>query len=274
MLFIFILFHSDLLAVTAFPASAKGIRPEQEDVAAVYFKSNSLYCGIFDGHGGVDVAADLKKILLERIAKVGCFEDDGMDEQIMRRAIASYFVSVNADILLKAYKGEYKSCPGSTALISFVLNNNKVGVANAGDSRAVLCRSGQEIQITKDHKVSDHEEAQRVLSLGGSVLGERVFGMLAVSRAFGDLIFVTASGSMKSCVEPHPDVFIKKIEPDDEFLIMASDGLWDTVKNNEAIEIVKRSGGPSIEACQNLVLTAIARHSADNISVIIIDLKD
>jgi serine/threonine protein phosphatase PrpC len=267
---IIVVINYNLFAVKIYSATIKGRRPYQEDVITVDESNpNRLYCGIFDGHAGDAVAVKLGNILLTKMVEAGFKQDLGA--QKTRETITEGFLSTNSDILR-----EYNArCPGSTALVSFILNYNTLVVANAGDCRAVLCKSGRAVKITTDHKAADPHEVKRVNALGGYIFLGRVDGTLAVSRAFGDYEFlVKGMEPLRTYVSPEPDVFTRPIEPDDQFLIMASDGLWDTVESEKAVEIVRCSGGPSARACHELINIALGLNSMDNISVIIIDLKN
>lgn len=90
--------------------------------------------------------------------------------------------------------------------------------ANAGDARAVLCRGGRAVRLTYDHKGSDKQEAKRIMDAGGFVMSGRVNGVLAVTRSLGD-------SSMKDFVVGSPYTTETELGDDDEFLILACDGV-------------------------------------------------
>lgn len=90
--------------------------------------------------------------------------------------------------------------------------------ANAGDARAVLCRAGRAVRLTYDHKGSDKQEAKRITDAGGFVMSGRVNGVLAVTRSLGD-------SSMKEFVVGSPYTTETELGEDDEFLILACDGV-------------------------------------------------
>ncbi|PNH04050.1 putative protein phosphatase 2C 8 [Tetrabaena socialis] len=168
---------------------------------------------------------------------------------------------------------------GSTALVALV-GTRKVWLANCGDSRAVLCRGGKAIQLTDDHKPEREDEAERVEKAGGQVLfwnGHRVMGVLAMSRAIGD-------HGLRPYIIPEPEVSVVCRTDEDDFLLLASDGLWDVMSNQEATNLccrcIKRARekGASRNAAVRVaasVLTkaAIDRGSKDNVTVVIVDLK-
>lgn len=168
---------------------------------------------------------------------------------------------------------------GSTAVVALV-GRKKIWVANCGDSRAILCRSGKAYQLTDDHKPEREDEAERVEKAGGQVLywnGHRVMGVLAMSRAIGD-------HGLRPYVIPEPEITVVCRHDDDEFMLLASDGLWDVMSNQEATNLAlrclkrAREKGASRKAAARIaasVLTkaAVDRGSKDNVTAIIIDLK-
>ncbi|PON37352.1 Protein phosphatase 2C [Parasponia andersonii] len=189
---------------------------------------------------------------------------------------------------------------GSTAVVA-VVTPEKIVVSNCGDSRAVLCRNGVAVPLSSDHKPDRPDELLRIEAAGGRVIywdGPRVLGMLAMSRAIGD-------NYLKPYVIPEPEVTTTDRTEDDECLILASDGLWDVVSNDTACGVARmclrarkpppsppRSPGSddaaarvvadsvaesSNKACSDasILLTklALARHSTDNVSVVVVDLR-
>lgn len=90
--------------------------------------------------------------------------------------------------------------------------------ANAGDARGVLCRAGKAVRLTYDHKGSDKQEAKRITDAGGFMMSGRVNGVLAVTRSLGD-------SAMKEFVVGAPYTTETELSDDDEFLILACDGV-------------------------------------------------
>jgi protein phosphatase PTC1 len=135
--------------------------------------------------------------------------------------------------------------------------------ANVGDARIVLCRNGRALRLSYDHKGSDENEGRRVASAGGLILNNRVNGVLAVTRALGDAY-------MKDLVTGHPYTTETVIQADqDEFLILACDGLWDVCSDQEAVDLVRQVHDPQ-EASKKLVDYALARFSTDNLSCMVV----
>lgn len=134
---------------------------------------------------------------------------------------------------------------GTTALAALVLGSSLV-VANAGDSRAVLCRRGRAIELTQDHKPNSPFEAQRIRDAGGTVCIEGLLnGELSVSRAIGDyfstdLKYIDSTGTLfLGPLTAEPDVATHVITPEDEFVLLACDGLWDVFSSQRAVEFAR-----------------------------------
>ncbi|KAG1679125.1 hypothetical protein FOA52_000480 [Chlamydomonas sp. UWO 241] len=169
---------------------------------------------------------------------------------------------------------------GSTA-VTAVICRSTLWVASVGDSRAVLCRGGAAVALTEDHKPEREDEAARVQAAGGRILfnrGARVGGVLAMTRALGDH-HLRCSG-----VVAEPDVSVTaRDRVHDEFLLLASDGLWDVMSNQEAVNLASRCleraaarGAKRSAACRvaSTVLSraALERGSRDNVTVAVVDL--
>lgn len=137
--------------------------------------------------------------------------------------------------------------------------------ANVGDARAVLCRGGTAVRLTYDHKGSDQQEAQRIMAAGGFVMNNRVNGVLAVTRSLGD-------SSMKEFVVGSPYTTETTLGDDDEFLIIACDGLWDVCEDQDAVNLIRKVKDPQ-EASRVLLDHALSQFSTDNLSVLVVALK-
>jgi len=97
--------------------------------------------------------------------------------------------------------------------------NRVLYTANVGDARIILCRNGNALRLSYDHKGSDENEGKRITNAGGLILNNRVNGVLAVTRALGDAY-------MKDLVTGHPYTTETVIQPEsDEFIIIACDGV-------------------------------------------------
>eukprot|EP00252_Welwitschia_mirabilis_P026203 TRINITY_DN8486_c0_g2_i1.p1 TRINITY_DN8486_c0_g2~~TRINITY_DN8486_c0_g2_i1.p1 ORF type:complete len:289 (-),score=76.18 TRINITY_DN8486_c0_g2_i1:114-980(-) len=212
--------------------------------------------GVFDGHGGSRAAEYLKKHLFENLLNHPQFTTD------TKLAISETYQQTDSEFL-NAESSIYRD-DGSTASTA-VLVGNRLYVANVGDSRAVILKAGEAVQLLEDHKPNRVDERQRIEQAGGNVMWAgtwRVGGVLAVSRAFGNRL-------LKQYVVAEPEIQEETIKDDVEFLIIASDGLWDVVSNEDAVELVKSIGDPEAAAIQ-LTETAYTKGSADNITCVVV----
>lgn len=137
--------------------------------------------------------------------------------------------------------------------------------ANAGDARGVLCRAGRAVRLTYDHKGSDKQEAKRITDAGGFVMSGRVNGVLAVTRSLGD-------SSMKEYVVGSPYTTETELGSEDEFLILACDGLWDITGDQGAIDLVRHISDAQV-AAETLVKHALERQTNDNVTVLVVRFK-
>lgn len=212
--------------------------------------------GVFDGHGGVWAAEYLRDNLFRNLIKHPKFFSD------TKVATAEIYMQTDSEFL-KAESGQYRDA-GSTASTAVLVGDHLV-VANVGDSRAVISKGGKAFALTRDHKPSLSDERQRIEEAGGAVMWAgtwRVGGVLAVSRAFGDRC-------LKRYVVADPEVQEETIDENVEFIILASDGLWDVVSNEEAVAFVKSV--PDVEeAAKCLTDEAFKKGSADNITCVIV----
>ncbi|KIK67432.1 hypothetical protein GYMLUDRAFT_37555 [Collybiopsis luxurians FD-317 M1] len=138
--------------------------------------------------------------------------------------------------------------------------------ANAGDARGVLCRAGKAVRLTYDHKGSDKQEAKRITDAGGFVMGGRVNGVLAVTRSLGD-------SSMKEFVVGAPFTTETELCDEDEFLILACDGLWDVIGDQAAVNQIKAFDDAQA-ASQHLLRYALNNHTTDNVTVVVVRFKN
>lgn len=129
---------------------------------------------------------------------------------------------------------------GSTAA-AVMISPRYIYFINCGDSRTLLCHDGQVAFYTEDHKPFNPREKERIQNAGGSVTLQRVNGSLAVSRALGDFDFkeVDWRPQTEQLVSPEPEVYELERTPEDEFLILACDGVWDAIGNEELCAFVR-----------------------------------
>lgn len=249
-------------------AAVRGARTHMED--ATFISKCKRFAAVYDGHGGASVAQYLKAALFTTVEPVLAQLDSDLDSdsddkdggrpeeeektldaaalasrrQQVTAALKAAVARVDAEVLSRA---EWKY-QGSTC-VGVLLFDDAIISLNVGDSRAILCRGGEAVELTRDHKPNDPEELARISSLGGSVKwhgyvdaqGEpmepygayRINGNLAVARAVGDR-------DARPFVSGEPEV--TAVERDyykDEFIVVASDGLWDVFSNDEVVTFVQ-----------------------------------
>lgn len=189
---------------------------------------------VFDGHAGFKVSEHCAKHLLETIVHTDEFKNCDV-----RKAIHSGFLKLDNKMrdIPELASGADKS--GTTAVCAFISNEN-IYIANCGDSRAVLCRNGVPVFSTQDHKPILPGEKERIVNAGGSVMVQRVNGSLAVSRALGDYDYKNVSelGQCEQLVSPEPEIFCKQRDQQDFFLVLACDGVWDVMTNEDVCSFI------------------------------------
>jgi len=129
-------------------------------------------------------------------------------------------------------------CAAVAALLSY---DNKIYVANAGDSRCVLGVKGEVKPLSFDHKPTNDDERARITSAGGYVVSFRVNDNLALSRALGDFTFKKNSSlsPQAQIITANPDVTCHEIMEDDEFFVIACDGIWDCLTSQNVVDFVR-----------------------------------
>jgi protein phosphatase 2C family protein 2/3 len=159
---------------------------------------------------------------------------------------------------------------GSTAVAVLIRGDHLVG-AWAGDSRAVLSRGGQAVALTRDHSCEDRGEVERVKRAGGFVGECGVGNLIAVSRALGD--FDPDCGRKILGLTAEPGTFVETLADDDEFVLLACDGVWDVFESQQAVAYVRGSlkrHSDVDRACRELANEALRKHSSDNVTVLIV----
>lgn len=131
---------------------------------------------------------------------------------------------------------------GCTAVVA-LLRGNQLYVANAGDSRCVVCRDGKAVDMSFDHKPEDKLEMNRVINAGGTVTRDgRVNGGLNLSRAIGDHAYKQNKklSDREQMITALPDIKILTIDPaEDEFMVLACDGIWNFMSSQEVVDFVR-----------------------------------
>eukprot|EP00747_Dinoflagellata_sp_TGD_P162769 gnl/TRDRNA2_/TRDRNA2_180746_c0_seq1.p1 gnl/TRDRNA2_/TRDRNA2_180746_c0~~gnl/TRDRNA2_/TRDRNA2_180746_c0_seq1.p1 ORF type:complete len:442 (-),score=65.17 gnl/TRDRNA2_/TRDRNA2_180746_c0_seq1:212-1537(-) len=183
---------------------------------------------------------------------------------------------------------------GCTA-VCVMISDTSIVCANAGDSRAILCRRGKAIALSQDHKPNNAKEKRRIEAAGGTVketpvkngparVVYRVNGDLSLSRAIGDLRYKKqfALGPDNQIVTSTPEIHIETRTPDDEFIVLACDGVWDVKTSDQVCRFVReglRKGQEIPSIIENLLDECICEDpkktgglGADNMTCIIVKL--
>lgn len=275
----------------------------------------TTFAGVFDGHGGDECSNYLVDALPHHVrqgmynerqalrAAIETSRSSSRAEQtedaaseLMRKILKQAYLKADKEFITP------KTAPqsGSTAA-TIILLGRRLFAANVGDSRVVLCRGGgQCVELTSDHKPSRPDEAARVRAAGGFILHKRVMGELAITRAFGDKSFKMGIKAMLEeeadeisrglneneqakdltapLVSAEPEIASMVLSHNDEFLLLACDGLFDVFRSQDAIalarqELIAHRGEPA-EVARILSDQAIrVRRSRDNVSILIIVLR-
>eukprot|EP00602_Paraphysomonas_sp_CaronLab_P002170 CAMPEP_0185027812 /NCGR_PEP_ID=MMETSP1103-20130426/13044_1 /TAXON_ID=36769 /ORGANISM="Paraphysomonas bandaiensis, Strain Caron Lab Isolate" /LENGTH=635 /DNA_ID=CAMNT_0027561947 /DNA_START=194 /DNA_END=2101 /DNA_ORIENTATION=- len=252
--------------------SVQGRRPYQEDQYAVcrFLRDptsqpdsapETHFFGVFDGHAGGKCSKAICTTIPYQFSR-----DDSFATKVPT-ALKKAIQRTNEQFLEVA--GRMRLNDGSTA-VCVVLRGLTMTISNVGDSRACLITARKGITLTEDHKPSSPTEHRRIASFGGTVTYNtgiaRVAGVLAVSRAFGNY-------GIRSLIRADPDITQRELTPDDDFLILASDGLWDVFRANEVAEVcytLQKHGVRKI--ADQLVQLALTRGSMDNITAVVVSL--
>ncbi|OAY59553.1 protein phosphatase 2C 57 [Manihot esculenta] len=294
---------TDVAGIRWGSASLQGPREEMED--AIIVRSEGVdgfsFAGVFDGHGGISSVNFLRdELYKEFVAALQGGLLSGKDFSAITNAIKEVFENVDRKLLnwLETIGEEDES--GATATVMFI-GNNVLIISHIGDSCAVLSRSGKAEVLTDSHRPygsnkASLQEIRRIREAGGWIVNGRICGDIAVSRAFGDIRFKTKKNEMVQkgveegrwsekfgsrvqfngdLVIASPDVFQVALDSDAEFVLLASDGLWDYMKSSDAVAFVRnqlRQHGDVQIACEELARAALDLRSQDNISIVIADL--
>ena len=276
------------------------------------------FAAVFDGHGGDECSSYLVEALPKNVRQALLAERQALkaavDQARQNSTRPDQPEDAASELVRKILKASYlktdrdfitpKNSPqsGSTGA-TILLMGRRLFAANVGDSRVVLCRGGgQCVELTSDHKPSRPDEAARVRAAGGFILNKRVMGELAITRAFGDKSFKFGikamlaeeaeelanaanpdqAGGPKDLTAPlvtaEPEIASMILSHNDEFLLLACDGLFDVFRSQDAIalarqELIAHRGEPA-EVARILSDQAIrVRRSRDNVSILIIVLR-
>lgn len=236
----------------------------------------TAFFGVYDGHGGAKIAQHAGRHLHKYIVKRPEYKEDDADSIV--EALQQGFLALDAAMQEEETLKDELS--GTTA-IAILIKSEKLFCANVGDSRAIACVGGQVSALSFDHKPSNEEEVKRINAAGGWVEMNRVNGNLALSRALGDFVFKKNEKKRpeEQIVTAFPDVQVRDITSEWEFVVMACDGIWDVMTNEEVSDFVRMRIGTGMEPegiCEDLMTRCLAPDcqmgglGCDNMTVVII----
>ncbi|XP_051169260.1 probable protein phosphatase 2C T23F11.1 [Leptopilina boulardi] len=228
-------------------SSMQGWRVSMEDshvhILSLPDDPGTAFFGVYDGHGGAAISQHISKHLHEYITNRIEYQNGNIS-----LAIQKAFLELDKDMQHESILREKQA--GSTA-ITLLIKDNILYSANAGDSRAVACVRGHSVPLSLDHKPNLVLEKKRIEAAGGWVELGRVNRHLALSRAFGDFMFKQNNRKTQEeqIVTVLPDVKEFELTEDWEFLILACDGIWDVMKNQDVVKFVRSR----LAACQQKI---------------------
>eukprot|EP00752_Nemacystus_decipiens_P008686 g7753.t1 len=246
-------------------------------VSAMQGLEGHSFVAVYDGHGGALCAAYAGENMMRHIRETAEFAEYSemavKDTAVLEKALYAAFLSCDDSVKVSQDKNCDGDRSGSTAVASFVTPTHVV-LAHAGDSRAVLA-SGQKVVATQDHKPYNDGERARIEKAGGVVSMKRVDGDLAVSRALGDFQYKDEDLKPEECkVSPAPETQSILRSGQDEFLLLACDGIWDVLSNEDCAQAVREvfeDGESDLGlACEELLDMCLFEGSRDNMSAVLV----
>ena len=243
-----------------------GYRSHMEDAHAIYQDEARTFFAaeIYDGHGGKEAAEITSRMLTPYFMHAWAKElekplkDRRNESELLREA----YLSVDAHLVERDVRS------GTTAANLYIIGDRFLA-ANAGDTRVIIGTGNGFSLLTKDHKPDLSEERARIESLGGRVISygaPRVEGILAMSRALGDRGLKPYVSSEPRIVEGHPG-------NENDYAVLACDGVWDVLMPDEVMLIVRAAIDPG-RASEEISRKALDHGSTDNITVIVLDLRE
>ncbi|MCF7900409.1 protein phosphatase 2C domain-containing protein [Candidatus Babeliales bacterium] len=263
--FLFIMFFSCVSIESRFPykvcfgistlknirgLNAKSCYPNQ-DRALVKGKDGKCFFGVFDGHG-----------------KDGADISEYVSENFFQSLLETRRLSLAAETMQKNLDKDGKAQLSGTTAIVGLLDERLLTIGNIGDSRLLYVRDNKILFTTKDHKLSDEKEIERIYDNGGWIEGHYVMTEfsrgLAMTRSLGDVLAHT-----NNIVSADPTLYQVHVQPGDK-MVIASDGLWDVLTNKDVLYIINEfSGVTSLKTvAEHLVKYARILNSKDDITVI------
>lgn len=229
-------------------------------------KQDTQFFGVYDGHGGARASSLLALLFPVYLLAAEEYQSD------LETACRSASLAMNQEILKREEAGH---CEGGATALTLLIRGTKAVLSNTGDCRAVLVsnkeKNEQATQLTTDHKASNEDEKHRIEEGGGMVLYvkgvPRVNGRLAVTRAFGD-------AELSQLVIADPEVTVHELRPEDEYIVLASDGLWDVMSNEQVASCIRNNPWLGVQELANMLTErAVELGTLDNVTVMVVDVR-
>ncbi|MFH4973923.1 hypothetical protein AB6A40_000632 [Gnathostoma spinigerum] len=235
--------------------------------------TNAAFFAVYDGHGGAKVSQYAGVHLHKTVVGHPLYLEGDIEGAIKQGFLA-------LDEKMKNDEEMREDMSGTTAVV-VIIKDKKIYCGNVGDSRAVACVSGEARPLSFDHKPANEAEARRIVAAGGWVEFNRVNGNLALSRALGDFAFKKNEQikAEEQIVTAYPDVTVCDLTHDHEFIVLACDGIWDVMSNQEVIDFVRERlavGRDPEVICEELLSRCLAPDcqlgglGCDNMTVVLV----
>ncbi|MCX8111175.1 MAG: protein phosphatase 2C domain-containing protein [Syntrophorhabdaceae bacterium] len=242
-----------------------GFRESMEDHYAIYERpaKGFLSAEVYDGHGGIRAAAIAAEMVTPCFLHLWSEElsKEPEEQRPIHELIRQACIEIDDFIVERGIKS-------GTALANFYMIHEEFFAFNIGDSRIVIGTEDGASVLTEDHKPDMPNERSRIEAAGGVVIRfgvYRVQGELAMSRAIGD-------AHLKPYIIAEPYIAEGCLGRENDYVIVACDGIWDVMDAEETIDIARRYKDAQ-KAADMIVSTAIQYGSTDNKTVIVLDLR-
>ena len=235
---------------------------------------NQMLFEIFDGHGGDEMSAYLQNNLA-KIYKQNLLLNKGNIILSLKNAFHDADDEMRGQLNIEGL--------GSTGSLVHLVKNNfsdelVVYSANVGDSRVSLISQEHIIRLSYDHRTSDEKEKKRILESGMDIIDDRICGTLMLTRIFGNYEYKEENDEKNSENENKGlicEPFISKINIDpnieNQFLIIASDGVWDILTEEDIQKIIQKYQDTQ-KICSIIIKKCLENEAWDNMSVFAVKL--
>ena len=263
-----------------------GWRSKMEDAVCIgpNITPNVSVFGVFDGHGGVEIAQYCEKNFIPELLKNASFKQGqykkSLEETFLKLDEILLAISENSASAEQKNLSRIAQRSGATGIIGLITPTD-IFIANAGDSKSFLCFKDKTVkQMTIEHKPLLENEKKRITTAGGKISEGRINDVLNVSRSIGDLQFKINKDKplIEQIVIALPEVRNEIINTNLDFLIIGCDGIYEslTIENmRDHLSTRLNSNQPMGKAIEDLLDRLVAKDTieglgCDNMSCIVI----